>query len=101
MFQNDELAWEISDFLNLEKDEIKRFRKKVIPKSVVTKMEKQKEEMRIEKRDERARELEGQLFNAIPDSEIPEEIEIKKESDEEVIEKSEKKKDVQTSLFNF
>jgi len=101
MFQNDELAWEISDFLNLEKDEIKRFRKKVIPKSVVNKMEKQKEEMRIEKRDERAKELEGQLFNAIPDSEIPEEVEIEKESDEKVSKKSEKKKDVQTSLFNF
>ena len=101
MFQNDELAWEISDFLNLEKDEIKRFRKKVIPKSVVTKMEKQKEEIRIEKRDERAKELEGQLFSAVPDNEIPEEIEIKKESDEEVSKKSEKKKDVQTSLFNF
>ena len=30
MFQNDELAWEISDFLDLEDNEIKRFRKKRI-----------------------------------------------------------------------
>ena len=41
MFQNDELAWEISDYLNFEKDEIKRFRKRVIPKKIIKKMEKQ------------------------------------------------------------
>ena len=34
MFLNDELAWEIADFLELEDDEIKRFRKKKIPKKV-------------------------------------------------------------------
>lgn len=34
MFNNDELAWEISDFLELEEDEIKRFRKKKIPKKL-------------------------------------------------------------------
>ncbi|WP_407379620.1 replication factor C large subunit [Methanobrevibacter sp.] len=72
MFQNDELAWEISDFLDLDKDEIKRFRKKVIPKSVIKKMEKQKEEMRIEERDRRAEELQNQMFAGIP-QEIEEE----------------------------
>ena len=73
MFQNDELAWEISDFLSLEKDEIKRFRKKVIPKAVIKKMEKQKEEMRIEERDRRAEELQNQMFAGIPTEEIVEE----------------------------
>jgi replication factor C large subunit len=73
MFQNDELAWEISDFLDLEKDEIKRFRKKVIPKKVINKMEKQKEEMRIEERDRRASELQSQMLGGIPQEEIVEE----------------------------
>ena len=54
MFQNDELAWEISDYLELEETEIKRFRKKKIPKKVVDKMEKQKAQMRVEERDRRA-----------------------------------------------
>jgi replication factor C large subunit len=35
MFKNDELAWEISDFLELEENEIKRFRSKKIPKKVI------------------------------------------------------------------
>ena len=48
MFQDDETAWEISDFLELDDDEIKRFRKKKIPKKVVTKMEAIKAEMRAE-----------------------------------------------------
>ena len=48
MFENDELAWEISDFLELDDDEIKRFRKKKIPKKVITKMEGIKAEMRAE-----------------------------------------------------
>ena len=64
MFQNDELAWEISDFLELEKNEIKRFRKKKIPKKVITKMEKQKAQMRVEERDRRAEELKNQMMNA-------------------------------------
>ena len=79
MFQNDELAWEISDFLDLDKDEIKRFRKKVIPKSVIKKMEKQKEEMRIEERDRRAEELQNQMFAGIPQEEIIEEAPVRDE----------------------
>ena len=79
MFQNDELAWEISDFLDFDTDEIKRFRKKVIPKKVINKMEKQKEEMRIEERDRRAKELENQLFAGIPQEEIIEEEPIRDE----------------------
>lgn len=124
MFQNDELAWEISDFLDFDTDEIKRFRKKVIPKKVINKMEKQKEEMRIEERDRRAKELENQLFAGIPQEEIIEEEPIRDEVeliaqepeipieeepelmaeeilDEEVEEKPKKKKDKQISLFDF
>ena len=52
MFENDEVAWEISDFLELEDDEIKFFRKKKIPKSVINKMEKVKAEMREEEKEE-------------------------------------------------
>ena len=110
MFKDDELAWEISDFLGLEDDEIKRFRKKKIPKKVIDKMEKQKAQMREEERDQRAEELENQMVNVISkDSEdISEEIEeepvVEEEPivEEEVEEKKDKKKtDKQVSLFSF
>ena len=52
MFENDEVAWEISDFLELEDDEIKFFRKKKIPKSVINKMEKINAEMKKKKKEE-------------------------------------------------
>lgn len=42
MFQNDEVAYEIADYLDLDDDEIKRFRKRKIPKKVIKKMEKEK-----------------------------------------------------------
>ena len=73
MFQNDELAWEISDFLELEENEIKRFRKKKIPKKVITKMEKQKAQMRVEERDRRFEELQNQMMAS------PQEIELETE----------------------
>ena len=136
MFQNDELAWEISDFLGFfdEKDEkdteklIKVFRKRKIPKIVITKMEKQKAQMRVEERDRRAEELKNQMINVIPEEvleepsveeelpfEIPGVSEPKKETvkeetpkekketpKEEKTEKKEKKKtDKQVSLFSF
>ena len=136
MFQNDELAWEISDFLGFfdEDDEketeklIKVFRKRKIPKKVITKMEKQKAQMRVEERDRRAEELKNQMINVIPEEvleepsaeeELPFEIpgvsepkketvkeetpKEKKEKDkEENTEKKEKKKtDKQVSLFSF
>ena len=136
MFQNDELAWEISDFLGFfdEKDEkdteklIKVFRKRKIPKKVITKMEKQKTQMRVEERDRRAEELKNQMINVIPEEaleepsveeelpfEIPGVSEPKKETvkeetpkekketpKEEKTEKKEKKKtDKQVSLFSF
>jgi replication factor C large subunit len=124
MFQNDELAWEISDFLELEDDEIKRFRKKKIPKKVVTKMEKQKAQMRVEERDKRFEALQNQMMNAAeeieeagetPEEELPfdidgieseaeaEEIETVEEEipEEEKEEKPKKKTDKQVSLFSF
>lgn len=105
MFQDDELAWEFSDFLELEEDEIKRFRKKKIPKKVVDKMEKQKAQMRVEERDKRAEELENQMRNFIPEVEETTEDELSldipeiDETPEE--EKKEKKTDTQTTLFSF
>ncbi|WP_458456149.1 replication factor C large subunit [Methanobrevibacter sp.] len=98
MFQNDELAWEISDFLELEDAEIKRFRSKKIPKKVIDKMEKQRAQMRVEERDQRAEELKNQMMNIIPEAEEPHEDELpfeipgvdttdaEKESGEEIIE---------------
>ena len=56
MFKNNELAWEISDFLELDDAEIKRFRSRKIPKKTVEKMEKRKAQMRVEERDRRAEE---------------------------------------------
>ncbi|MBQ7345697.1 MAG: hypothetical protein IJW45_06520, partial [Oscillospiraceae bacterium] len=81
MFQDDELAWEISDFLGFfdEQDEketeklIKVFRKKKIPKKVITKMEKRKAQMRVEERDRRAEELKNQMMNVIVEEEPVEE----------------------------
>ena len=72
MFKNDELAWEISDFLQLEDNEIKRFRSKKIPAKVVKKMEKQKEEMRVEERDRRAEELKNMMINVVPEEIVEE-----------------------------
>ena len=131
MFKNDELAWEISDFLELEDDEIKRFRKKKIPKKVVDKMEKQKAQMRVEERDRRFEELQNQMMNApqevgeeeitetateapveeelpfeipgITDEPLEEEIEevVEEEKEIEKEEKPKKKTDKQVSLFSF
>ncbi|MBQ6099667.1 MAG: replication factor C large subunit [Methanobrevibacter sp.] len=129
MFKNDELAWEISDFLDLEENEIKRFRSKKIPKKVVTKMEKQKAQMRVEERDRRFEELQKQMMESVSeevnqeDEELPfeipgisnvEEETIEEESnqkeipEEEIIEektveeeKPKKKTDKQVSLFSF
>lgn len=96
MFKNDELAWEISDFLEFDNDDIKRFRSKKIPKKVITKMEKQKGNMRIEERDKRAKELEIQMQGFISAEPVAEDKgeEIKEE-------KAKEKATKQTSLFNF
>lgn len=123
MFNNDELAWEIADFLDLDDAEVKRFRKRVISKKVKEKMEKQKAQMRVEERDRRAEELKNQMMNTIAepvetpgDDELPFEIpgidetyeEVSEEEvpvEEEIVEETEKKKDKKTdkqvSLFSF
>ena len=122
MFQDDELAWEISDFLDLEDNEIKRFRSKKIPKKVITKMEKKKAQMHVEERDKRFEELQNQMMNSVPEEvveerseeELPFEIpgieddsapgdEIVEEEavEEEKEEKPKKKTDKQVSLFSF
>ena len=120
MFKNKELAWEISDFLELEENEIKRFRPRGIPKSTVEKMEKKKAQMRVEERDRRAEELEALMIKSIeeetveeaPVEEVPE-VEIEEETVEETSEveneeedsedeeKTKKKTDKQVSLFSF
>ena len=48
LFKDDETAWDIADFLELNEKEIKRFRSRKIPKAVVTRKEKEKEERLIE-----------------------------------------------------
>lgn len=114
MFQNDELAWEISDFLELEDAEIKRFRKKKIPKKVVNKMEKLKAERREEEKQKRNEELmEKIVAEAKPvieeepeettDEPVKEELAVEEEPvEEKKSEKEEKKKkDKQVSLFSF
>ena len=126
MFENNELAWEISDYLELEEDEIKRFRKRKIPKKVITKMEKLKNERREAEKEKRNEELKKQMLEAIPEVEeiaeeepiVEEEIipEIEETSEpieektvepvkEEVVEtkkeEPKKSKDKQVSLFDF
>ena len=126
MFENDELAWEISDFLELEENEIKRFRKKKIPKKIIKKMEEKKAQMRVEERDRRFEELQNQMMNApeeipkveeeIAEDPLPfENKEIEEETVEEPLESEEKedvkedseeeetkkKTDKQVSLFSF
>nr|WP_295000065.1 replication factor C large subunit [uncultured Methanobrevibacter sp.] len=121
MFKDNELAWEIADFLELEDDEIKRFRSRKIPKKTIEKMEKKKAQMRVEERDRRAEELKNQMMNVIPESEetqsddelpfeIPgiestEEVVEEEPLEEETVEEEEKveKKDktTQTTLFSF
>lgn len=92
IFTNPEVAWEISDFLELEEDEIKRFRKRKIPKKVVEKMEKQKA-TKIDKQKPAERISDG-IFREISENNA-------KPMKEEKIEPKKEKKTGQTSLFNF
>lgn len=126
MFENNELAWEISDYLELEEDEIKRFRKRKIPKKVITKMEKLKNERREAEKEKRNAELKKQMMEAIPEveeiaeeepvveeeiipetEETPEPVEeekaepVKEEIAETKKEEPKKSKDKQVSLFDF
>lgn len=126
MFENNELAWEISDYLELEEDEIKRFRKRKIPKKVITKMEKLKNERREAEKEKRNEELKKQMLESIPEveeiaeeepvveeeiipeiEETPEPIEeeksepVKEKIAETEKEEPKKSKDKQVSLFDF
>ena len=124
MFKNNELAWEISDFLDLKEEEIKLFRSRKIPKKTIEKMEKRKAKMHVEERDRRAEELKNQMMDVIPEEDlipeieeeelIPEPPEVEEEElipeppevEEDLIpekeeKKEEKKKDTQTTLFSF
>lgn len=99
MFENDELAWEISDFLGLEDNEIKRFRKKKIPKKVIAKMEKRKAELHEDERKKRNEEIGAQIIEDVEELKKEDEMIIEEENSEE--DEKPKKKDVQTSLFSF
>ena len=52
MFQDDRTAYEISSYLELEDNEINRFRKKKIPKKFIKQMEKERAERRQREREE-------------------------------------------------
>ena len=86
MFQNDELAWYISDYLDLEDKEIKRFRSKVIPKKVRNKLEKEKAQIRVEERDRRASELLNTVAEKVEDHSIEDSEVIVEEHDEKTSE---------------
>ncbi|MDR2830710.1 MAG: replication factor C large subunit [Methanobrevibacter sp.] len=100
MFQDDELAWDISDFLSLDDDEIKKFRKKKIPKKIVTKKEKEKSELLANNTSSKLN-TENNLFDSlnIGDSKV----DSKKGHDDGKDKKKSKHSKVskQTSLFNF
>ena len=115
IFANDEMAYEISAFLDLENDEIKRFRPRKIPKKVIKKMEKliweaKKEEQRQKqindgiyteklKPKEKTKEKQKEEEKEPKPKEkplIPIENKTKKEKPKE-----EKKSKGQTSLFDF
>lgn len=114
MFENDEVAWEIADFLELEENEIKRFRKRKIPQGVIKRKEKEKEERLIEE----IKEWKAEQKEKMPENPIVEESsEVVKEKpvkeppkedlmfeemvDEVVEEKPKKEKSKQVSLFSF
>lgn len=113
MFKNNELAWEISNFLELDDAEIKRFRSRKIPKKTVEKMEKRKAQMRVEERDRHAEELKNQMIDVVeetPEDTLPFEISdsttaedtVREVEEEKAEEKKDKKKtDKQVSLFSF
>ncbi len=95
MFQNDEMAYEISDYLDLDDDEIKRFRKKKIPKKVIKEMEKKKLEEQIKSKNLKKSKLKSK--NKIID-ENSEEIkkESKTQNNKSKLEKDEIKKESKT-----
>ncbi|MDR2623313.1 MAG: replication factor C large subunit [Methanobrevibacter sp.] len=110
MFEDDELAWDISDFLSLDDDEIKRFRKKKISKKVITKKEKEKAET-LTKHKLTGSVNENKLFDSLDIKNSKTNNKKKQTSDDKRISSKDKKKSEsddkdkkvsrQTSLFNF
>ena len=117
MFENDEVAWEIADFLELEENEIKRFRKRKIPKAVIKRKEKEKEERLIEEikewKAEQDKTLKTPILEEISENPVkkepvkkvepPKEDLMFEEMVDEVVEEEPKKeeKTKQVSLFSF
>ena len=118
MFENDEVAWEIADFLELEENEIKRFRKRKIPKAVIKRKEKEKEERLIEeikewKAEQKDKTLKTPILEEISEKPVkkepvkkvepPKEDLMFEEMVDEVVEEEPKKeeKTKQVSLFSF
>ncbi|RBQ23528.1 Replication factor C large subunit [Candidatus Methanobinarius endosymbioticus] len=62
MFENDDVAYDIATFLDLDEDEIKRFRKRKIPKSVIKRKEKERQEYLAKNK------LESKSEENLPDS---------------------------------
>jgi replication factor C large subunit len=81
IFSNDEMAYEISSFLQLEDDEIKRFRKRKIPKKVIKKMEKEIFEAKRKEQEENSKHLETGIYRESTRKIIDE---VKKEAEEKV-----------------
>jgi replication factor C large subunit len=81
IFSNDEMAYEISSFLQLEDDEIKRFRKRKIPKKVINKMEKEIFEAKRKEQEENSKHLETGIYRESTRKIIDE---VKKEAEEKV-----------------
>jgi len=108
MFDDDELAWDISDFLSFDDDEIKRFRKKKIPKKIVTKKEKEKAE-RLDKHSSSKHVSENNSFesfnieNSKSNNKNIKESNTKKKSteDKKKSKDKDKRRSGQTSLFNY
>lgn len=90
MFKDDELAWEIADFLDFDDDDIKRFRKKKIPKKVINKMEKQKNEIRQKEKEKLAKKLMEIAETVDEKNNFDEDINIETEEAEKIAEAANK-----------
>ncbi|MCL2156854.1 MAG: replication factor C large subunit [Methanobrevibacter sp.] len=113
MFENDEVAYEIASYLDLDDDEIKRFRKKKIPKKVIKLMEKRKLEEKAKSKKikrssfEVATKIDDKIdVDKITKSKNNNEENISKTEDlstqnEEKIEKKKEEDSAQKSLFSF
>lgn len=104
MFQNDETAYDISDFLDLNDKEIKRFRTKKIPKKVITAKEKEKSQRIADKQKERNEALQA-FTQTVNEERVVGKENTKSKNESKSKEKTHKEREkvdkAQTSLFNF